>query len=250
MFKDCPRWPRARARARALAAGGVLALLCACLPLAAQTAASAPGAASELTPAERAKRDADKVFRWILIDGEKARKPVPAKEEKALPRAKPATRPALKAQSTAASAAPEAALAQTRAAPSSAPIASAPAAAEVRALPMAEAPAARPESAAPLAAAPAAMAAAKPAEDPDVEVLVPVLRVDPKLSPALLRGVRNGEVRVRFTVLPDGSVADPKIESSSNPRLNFAALAAVAQWRFAPLRKAQVGTVELAFSLE
>ena len=251
MFKDRPRWPRARASACPLAACGVLAMLSACLPSAAQTAASAPGAAAELTPAERAKRDADKVFRWILIDGEKARKPTPPKEDKAPPRAKPAARPALKSPSAAASAAPEAAPAQTRAAPASAPVASTPAAAaEVRTPSVTEAPAARPANPAPLGATPAALPVAKPAEAAEEELLVPVLRVDPKLTPNLLRGARNGQVRVHFMVLPDGSVAEPKIESSSNQRLNSAALAAVAQWRFAPLRKAQAGSVELVFTLE
>ena len=64
----------------------------------AQPAAPAASASSaEMTPAERAKRDGDKVFHWILIHADKPRKPVvAAKEEKPMPvvRLKPAPRPA------------------------------------------------------------------------------------------------------------------------------------------------------------
>jgi TonB family protein len=216
-------------------------------PAAAQSAPAASAPAAEISPAERAQRDADKVFRWILIHSDKPRSKAAAKDEKpaapAAPvaRSKPAARPApAKADepvpTAAAKAAPVAAATppppRLEAAPTSAP----PATTAVRSPPSA-------------VVEPAAVVTA-PAEVLAEETLVPLSQVEPKLPSNVQRGSRNGEVQVKFTVLPDGSVAEPKVASSSNPRLNSAALAAVAQWRFAPLRKAQTGTVELVFNLE
>ena len=217
------------------------------------TAATTP----ELTPAERAQRDADKVFRWILIHSDKPRKAAATKEP-GVPRAKPPTRIAVnKGEDTAPVASPVVAGATAQPLPTAVPEGSstpvptppgaagpgAPAAAE----PVADAPAT--ERAEPRAPAAEALAAIAPGEDAADEVLVAVSRVDPTLPASVLRAVRNGQVRVRFTVLPDGSVAEPTVASSTNPRLNASALEAVAQWRFVPLRKAQPGSVELVFQL-
>ncbi|MBC8058971.1 MAG: TonB family protein, partial [Rhizobiales bacterium] len=82
------------------------------------------------------------------------------------------------------------------------------------------------------------------------EALTPLARTDPQFPPSLLRSLRKGQVRVRFTVLPNGSVAEPAVVTSSNAKLNPAALAAIAQWRFAPVRQAQGGVVDLGFNLD
>ena len=73
---------------------------------------------------------------------------------------------------------------------------------------------------------------------------------DPQFPQNLLRSLRKGQVRVHFMVQPDGSVAEPTVVTSSNARLNAAALAAVVQWRFAPLHQAQPGAVDLGFDLD
>jgi len=82
------------------------------------------------------------------------------------------------------------------------------------------------------------------------ETLRPVYQTDPQFPQNLLRSLRKGQVQVRFQVLPDGSVAELQVLSSSNARLNQAALTAVAQWRFAPLKKTQSGRVDLGFDLD
>jgi TonB family protein len=217
-------------------------------------ATSAP--AAELTPAERAKRDAEKVFHWITIHGDKPRKPVaatPTKDEKppTVVRLKPQT-PA--ATSTAAPAAPALA-ANLGAAPK--PEAGASTVAVNTAAPLpTPAPAAdvvaknTTVSAPPSGPGPAAISSVPPAavDDDAIDTLVPVTQSEPKFPINLVRTLRNGQVQVRFTVQPDGSVVEPVVVSSSNARLNPAALAAVLQWRFAPVHKPQQGVVDLGFT--
>ena len=247
-----------RLRARLLDAACAASLVTAALwPLAsaiAQTATPVAGAASavpaELTPAERAKRDGDKVFHWILIHGDKPRKPVATvapKEDKpppAVARVKPAARAPNRADEAAvetssanrapATVAPQASLAS---APAPAPT---PDAATTRAT------SANLASAA-LTAPTAPAAAAAPVEDDSPDTLTPLSQAEPKFPINVVRALRTGQVRVKFTVQPDGSVADPTVIGTSSVRLNPSALAAVAQWRFAPVRKAQQGVVELGF---
>jgi TonB family protein len=55
--------------------------------------------------------------------------------------------------------------------------------------------------------------------------------------------LRRGTVRVRFDVLPDGSVSAPTVVSTTNVRLNRAALSAVGQCKFQPVREMQEGVV-------
>jgi TonB family protein len=66
----------------------------------------------------------------------------------------------------------------------------------------------------------------------------------------VVQALRRGSVRVQFSVMPDGSVAAVDVVSSSSPRLNQAALAAVAQWRFQPVTHPQPAQVDLAFSID
>jgi TonB family protein len=204
--------------------------------------AAASGASAELTPAERAKRDADKVFHWILIQGDKARKPAAVRDDKAdkaekpdkpIARVKPPVRTPGRPDETAA---PRGADAVSGSAPAAAAQAAAPAAP----------PMGLPEE----APAPAAATVAAPAVDDATEPLTPLAQPEPRFPPTLLRTLRSGQVQVRFTVLPDGSVAEPVVVTSSNPKLNPPALAAVAQWRFAPVRRPQQGIVDLGFNNE
>lgn len=250
-------------------------------------AASAPAGKEESAPSERAKREAENVFRWIMIHSDKPRKvrdgkddvkpvaPAPAPVANA-PRPAPAPRVAKAAEGSAEgsvaapaaspgvspNAAPAArstaAAAQAAPAPQAlqAPAVSTPAVpvsnVDNEAARMANsAAAARARGGAtamPDAAAPPALAAA-PEPDAD-EVLVMVSQVEPQFPRAVMLDLRKGTVRVRFEVQPDGSVSAPAVVSSTNVRLNRAALAAVAQWKFQPLREPQEGIVELGFNLD
>ena len=222
-------------------------------PATAQTAApgasTASSSASALTPEERAKREGDQVFRWILIHSDKPRKAAAPKDEKPAPvvtRVKPPVRAAEPVVEATAGAVPAAVPERpvppiaTIAVPEAAPPPVSSPAPEPVAVSKAE------STAAVTAVPPASLAAAV---DADVtESLKPVSQEEPKFPVNLVRTLRTGQVQVKFTVLPDGSVAEPAVVSTSNARLNPSALAAVAQWRFEPVRKPQQGVVELGFN--
>ena len=70
-------------------------------------------------------------------------------------------------------------------------------------------------------------------------------RAEPEFSANLLRTLRKGAVQLRFTVMPDGSVTDPAVVTSTHARLNPSAPAAIAQWRSSPLRKPLAGLIAL-----
>lgn len=245
---------------RLRATGARTALCCAVASLwvaAAARAQSGPaGAASaaEMTPAERAQRDANTVFKWILIHSDKPRKAGASREEKheerredkpaAAARAKPAPR----AADAPVVASPAARSAAGGAVPAALPGSASTSNASI-AVPSVEtalAPAAAIDTRAVRGdSAPAAATAETPND-----TLTLVHRTDPQFPIGVLRDLRRGGVQVRFTVLPDGSVAEPAVVTSTHPRLNASALAAVAQWRFAPVHRPQAGTVELAFDLD
>jgi outer membrane biosynthesis protein TonB len=170
----------------------------------APAAASAP--AAELTPKERAQRDADKFFKWILIHSDKPRKAGVNRTDD-----KREERPAV-----AAGVKPAAPIAAAAASP--VPVVSAPPPAGVA--PVAE----TQTAAAPLAAVETRMTATAPAlpivlgADTADEVLTPLSRTGPKFPPSVLRSLSKGNVKVRFTVLPDGSVAEPAVVTSSDSR--------------------------------
>jgi len=65
-----------------------------------------------------------------------------------------------------------------------------------------------------------------------------------------MRLLHKGSVQVRFEVKPDGTVGRTEVVKTSSARLNQAAVAAVAQWRFMPVRHAQTGIVDLGFNLD
>ena len=170
----------------------------------APAAASAP--AAELTPKERAQRDADKFFKWLLIHSDKPRKAGVNRTDD-----KREERPAV-----AAGVKPAAPIAAAAASP--VPVVSAPPPAGVA--PVAE----TQTAAAPLAAVETRMTSTAPAlpivlgADTADEVLTPLSRTDPKFPPSVLRSLSKGNVKVRFTVLPDGSVAEPAVVTSSDSR--------------------------------
>jgi TonB family protein len=217
------------------------------IPAAAQQAPAGAASSAELTPAERAQRDADKVFKWILIHADKPRKPSPARDEKreekpvAAARAKPVARTAESAPVAASAAASLAVSPQPATAPVAAAAPAVPIETPIVPVSMVETRATLP------GASPSAALVAAEAID---ETLTPLFRAEPQFPASVLRTLRKGAVELRFTVLPDGSVADAAVVTSTNARLNPSALAAIAKWRFAPLRKPQEALVALGFDLD
>ncbi|MDC6170414.1 energy transducer TonB, partial [Paucibacter sp. XJ19-41] len=106
-----------------------------------------------------------------------------------------------------------------------------------------------PQAASPAMPSPAvaAVAAVPPAPEPPEEPLRLIERVEPEYPAVLLRGRGSGSVLVQFEVKPDGTVQAPEVLKSSNQRLVASVLAAVARWRFAPISKTRVATVEVGF---
>lgn len=216
------------------------------------TSASSPSA--EMTPAERAKRDAENVFRWITIHADKPRKAdkPPAKEEKPptvvrvkAPAAAPVAAAPAPTPSSATAAAPIVATSSAATKPEATTL---PAATPASTPPAAELVAQRAAVSAPSAAVGNALPTAAAVEEEAADTLTPLAQAEPKFPIALVRSLRTGQVQVRFTVLTDGSVSEATVVNSTHARLNPAALAAVAQWRFAPVHKPQQGVVDLGFN--
>jgi TonB family protein len=237
-------------------------------------AASAPAGKEDSAPSERAKREAENVFRWIMIHSDKPRKTRDGKDDKpAAPAPAPVANAPKPAQAARVAKAGEGSAEGAVAAP--APAIRAAAAPAAQALPVSNvdheaarmsnnaAALARGNGSAvgnaaangggrtamPDAAAPPALAAA-PEPEPEQESLVMVSQVEPQFPRAVMLDLRRGTVRVRFDVMPDGTVAAQTVVSSTNVRLNRAALAAVGQWKFQPVRETQEGIVELGFNLD
>jgi TonB family protein len=221
----------------------------------AQTA-SAQQEAPKAESLERAQKAADAVFHWIKLNADKganrdkpaaapapapapvARKPAPAPVTAAAPKPAPAPSTA-PAPTTTAAAAPTA----VAAAPEPEP--------ELERAPVVLASAApTPNPAAPLAAAArAAEPPPKPAEEDIEEPLKLLAKVEPTIPRQLAQGgnFRSGFAQVQFTVGPDGTVQQASVIKASHNRLATAAVEAVKQWRFAPIRKAREAAVEVAF---
>lgn len=88
------------------------------------------------------------------------------------------------------------------------------------------------------------------ATDSAEERLQPIAQPSPVFPSALIKTLGRGTVRLQFNVMPDGSVDAAEVVSSPHARLNPAALAAVQQWRFQPISRAQQAVVDLAFNVE
>jgi len=210
---------------------------------------------ADLTDADRAKRDADKVFRFIKLQAQRQAAPAAP----AAPKVATAPRPAPVPTPTAA-ASPSA----TKGPDVATLVASAPTATGQGAAP--EASAATPEgpSAAP-AVLPAAMAvaavpppspvaeaqpsAAAPAPETEEIELAIINHVQPELPNNRLGNLRDGVVWVQFSVEPDGRTSHVVARPGAQLRLAQSAVKAVQQWRFAPISAAQDVAVEIAFKL-
>jgi len=210
--------------------------------------ASASGPASA---SERASREGDKVFKWILMHSDKPRKPrEPGKDAPAAaPTAVAAPAAAVKEVAVRevkadAPKPPAARTEKTAPAPSLAAQAAAESAKPAEASTDSSVAALAPPSARP------DKPVAPPPEDETEEPLVLKAQVDPEFPGGLMRNLRKGTVQVKFTVQPDGTVGSTEVVKSTHARLNTAAMAAVKQWRFEPLRHAQLGIVELGFNLD
>lgn len=241
-------------RACSMAAWMALATLAA--PVLAQTASTEANKAA-LSDAERAKRDAEKVFQWIKFHAEKSdkgdnRKTADAHDAKPVARPVAVKAPAPPTPAPAPSVRrvdPDVARAPAPMDHSAPPPPSVAAAVET---PPAEVMA----MAAPTASAPVTSIAPPPAPEPDPlpeEVDSPlrlVKKVDPEYPRMLLTQQRNGSVMVRFTVLPDGSVTGAEATKSPDRKLSAAAVNAVKQWRFDPVRSPRQVSVEIGFQYE
>lgn len=208
---------------------GLALALCWCAapaPAEAQSATANAASRADMTPAERAQRDADKVFQWIRLQADKPAQRPPAVAKAAAP-ITPSPSPAV---AKAAAAVERTAASTEAAAPSEATLF---AAARLVTRTMA-----------PLPAAPVAAA-------PEPELMLPLKllsKVDPDMPRQLPANVRSGSVLVRFTVQPDGRVVAPEVVQTTNQRMSASALEAVLQWRFAPVSQARIATVEVGFS--
>jgi TonB family protein len=203
---------------------------------------------ADLTDADRAKRDADKVFRFIKLQAQRQAAPAaPAAPRVATaPRAATATGPAAAPSPGAVRGPDVAALVATTPAATgraAAPQASAAALAE---LPAAVAVAAVP---APSPVAEAQPSAAGPAPETEEIELAIINHVQPELPSNRLGNLRDGVVWVQFSVEPDGRTSHVVARPGAQLRLAQSAVKAVQQWRFAPISAAQDVAVEIAFKL-
>lgn len=236
-------------------------------------------AKSKLSAAERAERDANKVFQWIRINADKA-----AAAEKAAAAAERHAADKERAEKLAAEKAAEKATAADRAiaaerasaarlalakqgakpeqtpAPTPAPMPTATAAAMPAAAPTATASVepsaldgAKLAAASPVLQPPAPATKPAPAPKPEPEPEVPlnlIEKIDPEFPRSLMSSVREGVVEVRFTVQPNGTVTGAEAVKTSHRKLASAAVDAVSRWRFSPLPKAREATVEIGFRAE
>jgi len=62
--------------------------------------------------------------------------------------------------------------------------------------------------------------------------------------------LRRGRVEGRFSVAADGRLLAAQIVTSTSPKLDAAALAAMRQWSFAPMTAARSAIVEFGFDLD
>ena len=238
------------ARARLFVGSLLIAAASSLVPALAQTTV----APSEAAPSERAKRDADKVFHWIMIQGDRTRKPSAAKDAKD-PKEERAAAP-----KPVRLAAPDPASPR----PKADPVAAGPSGVDVKpavrraeavapsAMPAAvkDAPEPDPDRLARAESAPQAAAPAAELSDDAPHGLVPIAQPAPQFPVNVMRTLRRGTVQVKFSVMTDGSVGQLEVLKTTSARLNAAALEAVGQWRFQPVAKMQTGVVEVGFDLE
>ena len=67
------------------------------------------------------------------------------------------------------------------------------------------------------------------------------MRIAPEYPPEALAGGLEGEVILRFTILPNGTTADVEVVQSTSPIFEEAAVTAVVRWRYQPRTEALRG---------
>jgi TonB family protein len=222
------------ARAASLMRCGALAFAAFGMAAHAQLVPSVGAASAPATDGmERAQRQADNVMRWIKVHADKPRAPAaaPVAPAPVKPPEPLAAKPAP---------APKAAVA--------APAAPAPAPTPEPAVVVA------PEPVAPVVVAPPAPApvVAKappppPEEEEDTTPLKVLAQPQPEIPRTLLASLTAGKVMIQFTVEPSGKTSNVEILSSANRKLNAPTMAAVSNWRFAPIKKPRTAQIEIDF---
>jgi protein TonB len=211
----------------------------------------------ELSDQERAKRDANKVFRFIKFHAVRppaataatpsaaggGTTPAPTKVVERVERVEPKAAPSASSPDV-----QVAALEASKPAKAAEPADAAP----ISAPPPAQEPVAAPTS---LPASPTNPAApsVEPAPEPEPEadvVLQLISHVEPEVPTRYLSQLRSGSVMVRFMVGPEGKVVSASAREGAQRHLANAAVRAVQQWRFAPMPVAREAEVEIAFNLD
>ena len=209
--------------------------------------AELPTTAPAAAAADRAKRDADKVYELIRMHADRPRKApaavvVPVQAPAAIPEVEQPTRPTV----VALTATPRLPAAAARLPESSSAghggLAPAVAfAAPVHATELTLKQVSLPAVAMSSGGAPVV------ASELTAPTLVLVSSIEPDFPRQLTRRLGQGSVVVHFEVLPDGTVGATNIDKGRHPGLNAAALAAVAAWRFKPISKAIAAVTEMRF---
>ncbi len=217
----------------------------------ATSAAFAQTTGAEESPSDRAKRQAENPMKWIMMLDDKPRQVNNKPAEKKAPAA-PAARGGGAEPAAVATPAAAPAAAPARAAPAAAAPARTAAVATAAAAPAAVVPVAVDSSAAATAAAAIAPAMAPREPEPELpEPLTLLTQVQPELTRDVLnRGIRKGNVKVKFNVMPDGSVADVEVTESSNRALHSSVINAVRKWKYAPVKRMQGHGADISFNLE
>nr|WP_315464754.1 TonB family protein [uncultured Rhodoferax sp.] len=91
---------------------------------------------------------------------------------------------------------------------------------------------------------------ATPAAAPAAIELSAIEQPDPYWGEALMQRLRKGQAHVRITIGADGLLAGHEVLSVSNPALLDPIAATLKRWRFHPLEKPLVATVEFGFDLD
>lgn len=233
-------------------------LLCLCLGMSPAWAQSSAKSNEELSDAERARRDAARVFNFIKFHTVKpaAAQPAPAPAPApARPAPRSAAAPATSAPSTSAPATPAPATpaptsaATAEAAPEATPasrsltLQATPAAATEPTLTTADLPTATLARPSETALAPA------PVVEPEEVPLRLIAYVAPEMTAQVLAAIPGNEIAVpvRFTVQPDGRVSAAQSRGVVPRRIAQAATKAVQQWRFDPIPAVREVDVEIAF---
>lgn len=103
----------------------------------------------------------------------------------------------------------------------------------------------------PQAAVTAASAATASTIEPpqEEEPLVLLNQVEPDYPIGIVRRQKKGSVVLQFVVALDGGVKQIEVVKTTNRFLNPAAIQALSQWKFQPLSQVQTATVEMGFDL-